>query len=185
MNELKIFKNKELSIRTVTINGETEYMVNGVIFDRFRLLALACEEDDKNEAWKIMNVASTLYHPLDDCTFNSLYGAVAMEITRHSIKREFYYQDLFNKNYSKVRKGKVVKNKCNGKDIPDSWVFRDGHLIPVEVKLNSFDKKALKQLNRYIKVYGCKYGIAVANKLTTELPKEIEFISHNELTDAN
>lgn len=186
MNELKIFENNEFGeIRTVTEGERTDYFVNGVMIDRFKLLAMACEAENEDEAWELMHIASILFHSQDDKTFNSLYGAVAMEITRSFIQNEFYYHGVFKKNYSKIRDGKVIKNKSDGKNIPDAWVERSGYIIPVEIKLNKFDENALQQLERYMKTYGSKKGIACARELSVKLPKNIEFISFSELEKAD
>lgn len=93
----------------------------------------------------------------------------------------------FTKNY-KEKLGKVYeikKRKNNSKHIPDFWLSVDGEDVPVECKLGEFDDKALKQLQRYMDYYVCKRGVAVAQKLSTELPSNITFIefSLDELDD--
>ena len=186
MNELQIFNNEEFgSVRTVTKDGKKEYFVNGVKIDRFKLLAMACEEESEDNAWELMHIASIIFHPQDDETFNCLYGAVAMDITRRFMQNEFYYQSDFKNNYAKIREGKVVKNKTDGHNIPDAWVERNGYIIPVEIKLRKFDKNALQQLNRYMKTYGSIKGIAVARELSIKLPKNVEFVSFSELEEVN
>lgn len=188
MNHLKIFSNEEFGeIRTVEIDGKTEYEIDGTLVDRYGILALASAEKDKKKAWDYMNAASTLYHNQGDFVFNELYGAVAMHIAwKSSIEdSEFAIHSLFKKNYCKIRKGSVVNRKSDGKNIPDSWVQIGRELIPVEIKKCSFDKKALNQLKRYLNAYNCKNGIAVANKLTIDLPENIEFISISELEGVN
>ena len=100
-------------------------------------------------------------------------------------KNEFYYQKLFKENYSKIRKGQVIKNKNDGHNFPDAWVEENGYIIPVEVKLRKFDPKALKQLLRFMKAYGSLKGIAVARELSVKLPHNIEFISFSELEAVN
>ena len=157
-----------------------EFYVNNVKLDRFDLLALACRCEDKNEAWELMNLASRLYHPQDDEVFNVLYGAVAMEITRNNDTNEFYYQKLFKDNVKLIlgKQYKLLKNKKNNPHhIPDAWVEMNGEEIPVEVKRGCFDKKALRQLKRYMFVYQSKQGIAVAKELTVDLPENIIFVS--------
>lgn len=176
-----------LKTKIIKINNEINYEVDGKIIDRFKLLACALLIDDVEKAWKIMEAASVLFHPLNDFYFNQLYHATAIKLVLKydKPKNEFYYQDMFNKNYSKIRKGKVIHKKSDGLNIPDSWVEKDNKIIPVEVKKEEFNQKALKQLLRYMKTYNCKNGIAVAKKLTINLPKEIEFISIKELEEAN
>lgn len=48
--------------------------------------------------------------------------------------------------------------------------------IPVEAKNNYFSQASLSQLNRYMKRYDSKFGIAAAPKLKVKLPKEIFFL---------
>lgn len=186
MSELQIFENAEfIEVKIVIENGKKEYLINDVKIDRFKLLAMACKEENKKNAWELMRIASIMFHPQDDKVFNCLYGAAAMDIARNFTKNEFYYHTVFKKNYSKIGDGKVVKNETNDHDIPDAWVERNGHIIPVEIKLGKFGRKALQQLNRYMKVYGSTKGIAVARELSIKLPKNVEFVSFSELEVAN
>lgn len=186
MEEMRIFENKEFgNIRVVTIDGQTEYLVNGTVLDRFKLLALAVDAETKEEAWEILHVASKLFHPLDDPYFNSLYTASVTEVVWSHRKNEFTYQDMFKRNYSKIGKGKVVNLKTDGHNIPDAWIRRGDYILPVEVKLNGFDGKALKQLERYMKVYKCEKGIAVGRTLNVKLPQNIEFVFLSELEGVN
>ena len=53
------------------------------------------------------------------------------------------------------------------------------------MKLNGFDGKALKQLERYMKVYKCEKGIAVGRTLNVKLPQNIEFVFLSELEGVN
>lgn len=183
IRKVKTFHVKDFgTIEVIKDNNKTEYIMNGFKIDRFELLALADEQEDEDTAWKIMDIASKLYHWQGDDTFNCLYGAVAMDIVRHFTRDELYYHSVFKENYSKIRNGKVVKRKTDGHNIPDAWVMdTDNNVIPVEIKLNKFDAKALKQLNRYMITYNSVKGIAVAKELSVKLPDNIEFISFPEL----
>lgn len=165
----------------VYVNGGTEFEIDGVILDRFELLAMANEAETKREAWSYLKLANVIYLPLEDKIFDVLYVTSAIEITRCFKESEFYYQDLFKKKYVKIRDGKIIDKKSDNLNIPDAWVEKEGEFLPVEVKLKDFDKRALNQLQRYISVYDCKNGIAVAENLTVELPENIEFISFDEL----
>ena len=80
------------------------------------------------------------------------------------------YKSKLGNNYQ------IVKRVTDGKNIPDFWVFNGTDAVPVECKLHSFDKNALKQLQRYMTVYNCQTGIAVGSSLTVELPETIIFI---------
>lgn len=83
------------------------------------------------------------------------------------------YRTLLGKNF------KMINRKNDPKHIPDFWLSFNNKFIPVEIKLNSFDNRHLKQLQRYMFFYKCSEGIAVAQSLNCELPKNIKFISYN------
>ena len=90
---------------------------------------------------------------------------------------EMYYQRLFKENIKKViPNAEIIDKQVIDKNYPDAWVSIDGEEIPVEVKRNAFNKRALLQLQRYMNVYQKKRGIAVAATLTVELPDNIRFI---------
>ena len=98
---------------------------------------------------------------------------------------EFHWQQVFKDVYPKIKNVEIVDRKHDGRNIPDAWVKDKEEYIPVEVKLQHFDKSALNQLQRYMRAYKCSKGIAVAEKLTVELPENISFISHKDLMDAD
>lgn len=157
-------------------NNEREFYFNGIHVDRFKMLAMAERTDDKETAWDILNIASILYHPRQDTTFNTLYGIVAMHIAQKYHEDEFTYQNLFKNNCEKCGFGRIANHKNDGRNIPDAWVEKDGELIPVEVKFSDFNKKALKQLQRYMDAYKTNHGYAVARNLTVDLPDSVTFI---------
>ena len=100
-----------------TVKEKKEVYIGGAYIDRFKLLASVCNAESKKDAWKLLNVISKLFHPLDDETFNTLYGAVAMYTSIRFTKNELSYHLLFEKNYSKIREGKIVKKKTDGLNI--------------------------------------------------------------------
>ena len=79
----------------------------------------------------------------------------------------------------------VYNHKMDKANRPDAWVrlglFEDCELAPVEIKLHEFNITALRQLLRYLDFYKCNYGIAVGERLTTEIPNNIFFVSIKEL----
>lgn len=85
-------------------NGEhlDSYYLDGELWTRFDLLAAASDLEDENKAWEIMGLASKLFHAQNDATFNKLYGAVAMEITRTFSQSEYRVHGLFNSNCEKI-----------------------------------------------------------------------------------
>lgn len=189
MNELtKIFNYKGSQLRTVIKSGMIKcFYLNGQKIDRFDLLATAARlaHQDETAAWEIMNLASKLFHVQGDVTFNALYGAVALEITWASAENESNIHVLFNKHARKLlgENAEIIKKHCHPKHQPDSWVRMNGEDVPVEMKLGSFDKKALLQLQRYIKHYGTSTGIAVGRNLAVSLPDNIIFMSIERLED--
>lgn len=104
-----------------------------------------------------------------------------IEEFQRSIATEFDIQEMFKFVANKCHGLEILDKGNNGRDIPDVWVKQDYEPIPVEVKLKDFNKKALRQLQRYMDRYMCERGIAVAEKLTTQLPENIEFVSRNSL----
>lgn len=72
-----------------------------------------------------------------------------------------------------------IEGRKNKKNIPDAWVVIDGKECPVEAKRYEFTKKSLIQLQRYMKEFGAENGVAVASKLSVELPSNIFFYNIN------
>lgn len=181
--------NDEISIEyRIAASEKMECFVNGVLFDRFRLLSFAINTDTQEEANSILSIAKSLFSQLDDEVFNDMHFvtllAVRDKFCYHEKKNELYYQRMFNETYSKIRNGVVVSHEHDGKNIPDSWVMIGNDLYPVEVKKEKFDATAMRQLTRYIRAYKTKGGIAVGRTLKTVLPPNVEFIPISELETA-
>lgn len=165
-------------------NEKPEFLVlDGEKLNRFDLLAIASRTNDEKFAWEIMNLASKLFHWQNDHTFNSLYGSVAIEITVDNQNNEFRIHQKFNEQVNELfgSDAKIIKRINDIHHQPDSWVSIYGENIPVEMKLNKFNQKALNQLLRYMKFYDSPKGIAVGSELDIDLPKNINFISTNQL----
>lgn len=189
MKNLKriIFQNNEVTFSCMKGERGIDYYANNIKLDRFDLLACALNADNEDEAWSILNLASRLYHPQDDKTFNKLYGSAAMNVTRRFAESELRIQSLFKENLRRLlgtecRLLKHKKNDCH--HIPDAWVIQNNEEKPVEVKLGKFDEKALKQLERYMRVYRCDGGIAVGRTLDVTLPSNILFIPISQIEEA-
>lgn len=175
-------------VRTIVRDGKYEGIeIDGTKLNRFDLLAMASKIASDNEklAWQIMNIASMMFHPQSDSTFNTLYEAVATEITLKNIETEATLYQRFANAVKKLfgENAEIIKKQNNQRHQPDLWIKVNGHDIPVEIKLHSFDKKALKQLQRYMNFYNCQKGIAVGSCLKVELPENIVFISKKELEE--
>ena len=173
MEELQIFNGKDF----VGIPQKAQFEYLGWIS---YVLYLACDAADTGDytlAWEYLKKASLLGHPHDSEVFNQLYATIAMSISMEEDKSELYYQHLFKRFIGEIFPGaEVVKIQTNGKDIPDAWCRLNEKLFPVEIKLHSFDTKALNQLQRYMTVYNCEEGIAVGKDLTVSLPQGIQFV---------
>lgn len=173
MNELQIFRNSQLNY------SEIEQLA---IIGRMTItMAKAMEEaenEEKKKAIELLKLVSEVNACLQCDELNSVLFGIWEYCIRETQKTEFYYHWLFNKYIGDIITGcKPVKRRNDGRNIPDSWVEIEGNVLPVEVKFNNFDKRALNQLLRYVKTYKTIFGIAVARNLTVELPLGIWFVS--------
>ena len=160
-------------------NNILYYYINDIKIDKYDLLAAASNESSIERALEIIEVADYLYGEINDYTYSSLRNCVYENIMWERVsKTELYYQSIF-KNHIKDILGddyNLVEKTSDNKNIPDAWVSFNNEIVPVEMKICNFDSKALKQLQRYISKYNVKYGIAIGNKLTVDLPTNIHFI---------
>lgn len=109
-----------------------------------------------------------------------LQNIIAWDRSRY----ELYYQGLFKKNINKcIPNAKIINKKVIDKNYPDAWVAIGEEELPVEMKRDKFNEKALQQLQRYIKVYQTNRGIAVAPKLSVSLPDNIIFIPFDKFVE--
>jgi len=142
-------------------------------------------EDAMDSAKKLLKTYKPLIFASGDDNLIEYYHSIQFEYFywRHSAKEsEFKYQKLFKDKVENLYpEYKLTTMEHNPEHIPDAWVEKSGEKIPVEVKLRSFDKAALRQLERYIAAFQTKEGIAVARDVTVELPENIRFISLEEL----
>lgn len=179
MEELIPIGNHEVSV------ADREKFLRNVDSQKYKMLAAAVESESEEETRDILNALNVFRN---DDVFNSLYYAVLnlvidRRMREHQTKNEFYYQEMFRKAYPRISNTKIITVKNDGENIPDCWVEKDGERIPVEVKKDKFGKKALRQLQRYMRVYKCNHGIAVGKKLNVNLESNIEFISICDLED--
>lgn len=70
----------------------------------------------------------------------------------------------------------IEPTECIRGHRPDAWLCLDGREVPVEIKRGAFDGKAVLQLVRYMRVYDCEHGVAVAPSLAVPLPSNILFV---------
>lgn len=81
MNEIKIFTEGKVA----ECSEEKQQQLLGVLCV---ILAEAADAENEELAWRLMNEVSKIGHVLGCRAFNVLYAAVAMDITRHFMKKE-------------------------------------------------------------------------------------------------
>ena len=185
MKEIIKVNNHDVAVKEY--NGQRVVSIDGKEIDKYKVLAAAVDAEDIKESYAFLKIAG-LFNGEE--VFDSLYFAVLNTVTDRRMieekdKNEIYFQNLFNKIYPKISNGEIISVENDGKNIPDSWVREGGEILPVEVKKTVFGEKALKQLQRYIKAYKCNYGIAVGRTLKVNLPKNIKFVSLNQLEQSD
>lgn len=113
-----------------------------------------------------------LFHSVRETIMKNFLACLPKETDIHDWFKAHYKEHLGN-DYE------IIKRKNNPKHIPDFWLLKEDAYTPVEIKLNSFDSRHLKQLQRYMDFYKCQNGIAVAASLNCELPANVMFIPYN------
>lgn len=161
---------------------ETQFRILGM---GAYILSLVMIEEDYNTREKYFCFAANLFTGSECTYFWHLYNAVRIFNAwekKNERNNEYSLQNAFKECADKVIGGsKVIKGPYDRHNIPDAWLEINGEKIPVEVKLNAFNQKAIDQLNRYVSAFGSKYGVAVARELTCELPKNYIFVSSDEV----
>ena len=166
----------------------SHYLIGGEVKNLYDMVTMTKEyiyENDLTVAKKLLSLWKPLIYQSEDENLISYYHSVDFEHSYwrfSSMRNERNYQEKFNEKVEYIfPEYKLIKRKNNPKHIPDAWVEQDGEEIPVEMKLNDFNEKALKQLRRYMNVYKTNKGIAIGKNLTVDLPSDIRFISLDEL----
>lgn len=162
---------------------EEMFIINGLPFRRYDLLSIVCKLIDENkleDAENLLKMAEELYSNKSESTsFNRIAEALYDLILYEDMKKdEIYYQEVFKKHCKEILgEGYTIYEK---KDLlskrPDAWVSYEDKIIPVEMKKGNFNSVALKQLQDYMTMYDCSYGIAIGHKTTVEIPDNITFI---------
>lgn len=120
-------------------------------------------------------------HPLLLAELPRIASAVEFEL-RCAVRpdrgaKEKAIQERFFACLSRYLPGAEAANAPHhAEGIPDGFVRYRGCLMPVEVKAEHFNGRALSQLMGYMRLYDTKGGIAVAPRLSAELPPEVLFI---------
>lgn len=92
-------------------------------------------------------------------------------------KTEFMLHDKFKRELGILIPGaRFIPFPLGHGKRPDFMIKIGKDILPVEIKLREFNRSSLRQLNGYLSEFGCKKGIAVAEKCTCSLPNNIQFI---------
>ena len=69
-----------------------------------------------------------------------------------------------------------VKHKFNPDHIPDGWIELNGVAMPVEIKRDTFNAAAARQLARYMTEYSAPRGVAVAREISCERDPRVIYV---------
>ena len=186
----KIIYSKNYEGAAIVCEGEMfdHFLINGkkeTLFDVITEAKKLVDIGDYKAAKNMLKEITPLVYQHKDENLHEYLDVVDFYYFENKMmdrKNEFYYHNLFNNRCEKLfPEFRIIKKKNIPGHYPDAWVEREGEEIPVEVKLNDFNDKALRQLKRYIQVYEKSKGIAIGRKLTVKLPENILFISLDEL----
>ena len=162
---------------------EEIFTINGLPFRKYDLLAIACRLIDENkleDAENLLRMTEGMYgNKSGSDSFNRIASALYDLVLYEDMKKnEIYYQEVFKRHCKEILgDGYEIYDK---KDLqskrPDAWVSYKNEIIPIEMKMGNFNQASLKQLQNYMDIYDCSYGIAIGNKLTIEIPSNITFV---------
>lgn len=147
-----------------------------ILFVLNDVVRISYKSKNTEEVIGIFNEARQSFPPgyeyISDAVLTHLFWA--KECNR---KFEKHIQGKFFNNLDKYLPGAVKVNmKMNSLHIPDGFVKHNGHILPVEVKIDAITHASVRQITRYIKEYGSHGGIVVAPKLKAPLPNNVIFI---------
>ena len=181
MNDVQIYENTEFEFNGDKLAYYISY-VNHI-----------CRLSTRGEDYtKLLNMLNESKHLIidEDLETSFLEGAVCDYIFRTWLNiyeiTEKTVVNVFKDKIEEIIPNAKITNKDNDqKHKPDCWVLLDGEEIPVEAKLDFFNITALRQLKRYMSFYKKNKGIAVARKLTVELPENITFVNYTSFIKIN
>lgn len=175
----------EIEYETKFEHGVLVYYVNGLRIDKYDLIVAAAMAKSTQYAEDILEVVDRLFgRYTDDFNYNVLRQTVYENIMfEKSLKDELYYQSVFKSHVKEIlgEEYNIIDIKSDGRNIPDAWVSNGIENIPVEMKIGTFDKKALSQLQRYLNKYNCEKGIAIGKEPSIEIPNNIQFVNISEV----
>lgn len=169
----------ELEYETKFENGILVYYVNGLRIDKYDLLVAAALTDNTEYAEDILEVTDRLFgRYTDDFNYDILREVVYENIILKEMRKdELYYQEIFKSNVKEILGDSyhLIDIKSDSRNFPDAWITDGFRNIPIEMKVGTFNKKALIQLQRYLEKYNCDKGIAIGKELSVELPSATVF----------
>lgn len=156
--------------------------INGFQLIDFAVHVSFSHSELMSELTDLVNLSKILASDLSENYF--LAHAATETIIRNwhdSLPTEQDVNKWFVENYKSLigEEFVIIKRKNDKSHIPDAWMVKESNYYPVEMKLHSFDKKALKQLHRYMENYDCSFGVAVGSNKECEIPENIIFVEHD------
>jgi len=140
---------------------------------------LVCEEEKEAKAllWEIRDHALRLN--LYTVGFIELFEATLYTLLFYKFpKTEYSAYPKFQEELSQLIPGaQIVEAPFRHRQKPDFFIEREGMISPVEIKQTNFINYHVQQLRRYMTLYNCPTGYAVAPKLTGKLLPGMMFIT--------
>lgn len=126
----------------------------------------------------ISEVGKIGFNQSDFTLFSKAYSCAAMDTARRSLTSEVTVMEKFKNGIGTYISGAtIVSGPTSPLHKPDAWVMlQSGDVCPVEGKHTVADKKALKQLLRYMHIFSRVTGILVAQFISVEIPKNVIFV---------
>jgi hypothetical protein len=141
--------------------------------------AHACEEEDEAKALIFEIRDHALRLNLYTAGFIELFDATICAHVLYKFRTtEYEAYPKFAEQLSQLIPGaQLVEAPFRHQQKPDFFIEREGLISPVEIKQRNFTNGGVKQLHRYMTLYNCPTGYAVAPKLTGELLPGMMFIT--------
>lgn len=173
-------------------NRDTETPLDFERFGKLAYIIASAVEADNNGHRDLTNFLMKTVFDLQSVTPSSPlvdilhFSGWANIIWSRSYERsEANVRTLFE-NYAEllIPDSKLIERRGDKHNIPDAWISIRGEEIPVEMKRNKFDAKAMRQLRRYMTAFNAKRGLAVAREMIIDCPDDVIFIPVATLEEA-
>ena len=165
-------------------NGDTETPLDFERFGKLAYIIASAVEADDNDHRDLANFLMKTVFNLQSVTPSSPLietlrssGWTNIVWSRSCERLETNVHSLFE-NYAEllIPDSKLIEGRRDKHNIPDAWISIRGEEIPVEMKRNKFDARAMKQLRRYMTAFNTKRGLAVAKEMIVDCPDDVIFI---------